>query len=292
MKLSKWLVVPIAIFFAATVSSQGLVVGGKNFTEQFLVAEMTKQLLEKHGYKIEVRAGLGSNIVRQALENGEVDVYWEYTGTSLILYNKVKDKMTSSETYATVKRLDAQKGLVWLKPSNVDNTYALAVRSETAKKTGIRTLEDLAAIYNRGENWKFGMDTEFIARDDGLPGLQKAYGFSIPRRNRVSMEPGLLYNALRRGQLDVGIVFSTDGRIAAFDFVVLQDTKNFFPAYQLVPVIRQDVLTKHPELESLLNGISRVLDDPTLQRLNAAVDIDKESVEKTSTDFLQQNNLL
>ena len=167
-----------------------------------------------------------------------------------------------------------------MQPSNADNTYALAVRRETADSTNVRTLEDLAAAYNKGEDWKFGMDTEFIARPDGLPGLQKAYDFSIPRKNRVSMEPGLLYDALRSGQLDVGIVFATDGRIAAFDFVILKDVRGFFPAYQLVPVVRQSVLAEHPQLEGLLNGISVALNDTIMQKLNAAVDIDKETVEK------------
>lgn len=292
MKLSKYIIAAISVLFAALVSSQDIVVGGKNFTEQYLVAEMTKQLLEKNGFNVEVRVGLGSNIVRQAQENGEVDIYWEYTGTSLTLYNKVKEKMTPQQGYETVKRLDSEKGLVWLEPSNADNTYALAVRRETADKTNVRTLEDLAAAYNRGEKWKFGMDTEFIARPDGLPGLEKAYGFSIPRKNRVSMEPGLLYNALKSGQLDVGIVFATDGRIAAFDFVILKDVRNFFPAYQLVPVVRQSVLAAHPELAELLNGISVALNDSIMQQLNAAVDIDKETVEKVSNDFLKQNNLL
>jgi len=292
MKLSKYIIAMSSVFFAALVSSQDIVVGGKNFTEQYLVAEMTKQLLEKEGFNVEVRVGLGSNIVRQAQENGEVDIYWEYTGTSLTLYNKVKEKMTPQQGYEAVKRLDSRKGLVWLQPSNADNTYALAVRRETADRTNVRTLEDLAAAYNKGEDWKFGMDTEFIARPDGLPGLEKAYGFRISRKNRVSMEPGLLYNALRSGQLDVGIVFATDGRIAAFDFVILKDVRNFFPAYQLVPVVRQSVLAEHPELEGLLNSISVALNDAIMQKLNAAVDIDKETVEKVSSDFLKQNNLL
>ena len=292
MKLLKYIIAIGSVSFAALVSAQDIVVGGKNFTEQYLVAEMTKQLLEKEGFNVEVRVGLGSNIVRQAQENGEVDIYWEYTGTSLTLYNKIKEKMSSQQGYETVKRLDGQKGLVWLQPSNADNTYALAVRRETADSTNVRTLEDLAAAYNKGEDWKFGMDTEFIARPDGLPGLQNAYDFRIPRKNRVSMEPGLLYDALRSGQLDVGIVFATDGRIAAFDFVILKDVRSFFPAYQLVPVVRQSVLARHPQLEGLLNSISVALNDTIMQQLNAAVDIDKETVEKVSRDFLKQNNLL
>lgn len=291
MKLIKYLTFVLVAMFAAVVFSKDLVVGGKNFTEQYLVAEMTRQLLEKHGFNVEVKVGLGSKISRLAQINGELDIMWEYTGTSLINFNQIKDKMTPQQTYETVKRLDGEKGLVWLAPNEVDNTYALAMRRTVAQTQGMSTLEDMAAAYNRGENLKFGMDTEFIARPDGLPGLQKAYGFSIPRKNRVSMEPGLLYNALRSGQLDIGIVFATDGRVAAYDFIILEDTKEFFPSYALIPVVRHDTLTKYPELENLLNGISQQLNDSVLQKLNAAVDIDKKSVEEVARNFLKENRL-
>ena len=291
MKLVKYLLFLTIALFATVVFAKNVVVGGKNFTEQYLVAEMTRQLLEKKGFSVDVRVGLGSKISRLAQLNGELDIMWEYTGTSLINFNQIKEKLTPQETYETVKRLDGEKGLVWLAPNEVDNTYALAMRRAMAQEQSMSTLEDMAAAYNRGENLKFGMDTEFIARPDGLPGLEVAYGFRIPRKNRVSMEPGLLYNALRSGQLDIGIVFATDGRIAAYDFVVLKDTKNFFPSYALIPVVRRDTLTEHPELENLLNSISQRLSDPVLQKLNAAVDIDKRSVEEVARDFLNENRL-
>src|SRR5262245_9312382 len=132
-----------ASFAVGTASyAQNLTVGGKDFTEQFLVAEMTKLLLENKGYKVDKKDGMGTNIVRAALESGEVDLYWEYTGTSLVTFNKVTDSLTPEETYAKVKELDGAKGLVWLAPSKANNTYALAIRQNNPKTDGMASLSD------------------------------------------------------------------------------------------------------------------------------------------------------
>src|SRR3954469_9562209 len=167
----------------APAAAQTLVVGGKNFTEQQIMAEMTTQLLAAKGFKIDKRAGLGTAPLRQALEAGQVDLYWEYTGTSLITFNKVADKLDAAATYARVKELDGAKGLVWLDPSKANNTYALAMRKADAAAKKISTLSDLAAKEKSGQHLKFGCNAEFYARPDGLTPLQTAYGFEFGREN-------------------------------------------------------------------------------------------------------------
>ncbi|WP_306222501.1 glycine betaine ABC transporter substrate-binding protein [Bosea beijingensis] len=284
-----------ALAFAAlplAAQAQTVVVGGKNFTEQQLMAEMTTQLLKAKGFTVDKRAGLGTAPLRQAQEAGQIDVYWEYTGTSLITFNKVTDKLDANATYAKVKELDAAKGLVWLNPSKANNTYALAMRKKDADAKGIKTLDDLASKAKGGEGLKFGCNAEFYARPDGLVPLQKAYGFEFGRENVVRMDTGLVYQALRDSQVDVGLVFATDGRVPAFDFVILTDTKGYFPTYAMTPVIRKETLDKNPKLAEILNGLSAKLDDATMAKLNASVDVDKKTVEDVAAGFLKAQSLV
>lgn len=281
-------------FSAMPVSAQAqtVVVGGKNFTEQQIMAEMTTQLLKAKGFTVDKRAGLGTAPLRQAQEAGQIDVYWEYTGTSLITFNKVSDKLDAQATYAKVKELDAAKGLVWLNPSKANNTYALAMRKKDADAKGIKSLDDLATKVKGGEALKFGCNAEFYARPDGLTPLQKTYGFDFGRENVVRMDTGLVYQALRDAQVDIGLVFATDGRVPAFDFVILNDTKGFFPTYAMTPVIRKETLDKNPKLAEILNGLSAKLDDATMAKLNASVDVDKKSVEEVASGFLKAQSLV
>lgn len=283
-----------ALPFAATAATPAstIVVGGKGFTEQLIMASMTSQLLKAKGYSVDTRTGLGSAALRQAQVSGQIDVYWEYTGTSLITYNKVKDKLDAAQTYATVKKLDAEKGLVWLDPSKANNTYALAMRQADANAKGIHTISELAAKINGGEKMKFGSDAEFDARPDGLIPMQKAYGFEFGRPNVVPMDPGLVYQALRDSQVEVGLVFATDGRIPAFHFLVLDDDKHFFPDYAMTPVVRKATLDADPKLANILNALSAKLDDQVMAKLNASVDVDKKGVDQVAADFLKSQGLI
>ena len=292
-KTLKGLLAAAALTLGITsASAQTIVVGGKNFTEQQIMAEMTSQLLQAKGFKTDKRAGLGTAPLRQAQEAGQVDVYWEYTGTSLITFNKVTDKLDAKATYEKVKELDAAKGLVWLNPSKANNTYALAMRKADAEAKGIKSLSDLAAKVKAGDNLKLASNAEFYARPDGLAPLQQTYGFEFGRENVVRMDTGLVYQALRDKQVDVGLVFATDGRIPAFDFVVLRDDKDFFPSYALTPVVRKETLDKNPKLAEILNSLSAKLDDATMAKLNASVDVDKKSIEEVATGFLKSQNLI
>ena len=277
---------------ATTVVAQTVTVGGKNFTEQQIMAEMTTQLLKAKGFTVDKRAGLGSAPLRQAQEAGQVDVYWEYTGTSLITYNKVTEKFDPAGTYAKVKELDAAKGLVWLNPSKANNSYAFAMRKKDAADKGVKSISDLAAKIKGGQNLKFASNAEFYARPDGLTPLQQAYGFEFGRENVVRMDTGLVYQALRDSQVDIGLVFATDGRVPAFDFVILTDDKGYFPNYAMTPVVRKEMLDKNPKIAEHLNALSAVLDDATMAGLNASVDVEKKTIEEVAAGFLKKQSLI
>ncbi|XWN33885.1 MAG: glycine betaine ABC transporter substrate-binding protein [Devosia sp.] len=277
---------------AMPAAAQEVVVGGKNFTEQLLLAEMTAQLLQANGFDVDKNDGLGSTVLRQAQENGQVDLYWEYTGTSLVTYNKVEDKLSSEETLAKVRELDGEKGLTWLECSSANNTYAFAVRGSDEDTNDVNTLSDLAAAFNEGDGLDIAVNAEFPRRPDGLPGVEEMYGFDVGRRNLKSMESGLTYQALNEDQVDVALVFATDGRIAAFDFRVLEDDKGFFPNYAICPVVRTELLEANPGLEEPLAALASKLDDATMQGLNARVDVEKETVEAVAQSFLSEQGLI
>jgi osmoprotectant transport system substrate-binding protein len=288
--LALGLVVALA---SAGAMAQAIVVGGKAFTEQQIMTAMTVELLKAKGFNVERKAGMGSAAVRSALENGQVDVYWEYTGTGLGVFNKITDKFDSSEAaYRKIKEVDAAKGIVWLNMSAVNNTYGFAMNADQAQKMGIVTMSDLAKAVKGGAKLTFASNAEFYARPDGLPGWQQAYGFEFDRDNVKRMDTGLVYSALKDRQVDTGVVFATDGRIPAFKFVVLKDDKHYAAPYNLTPVVRKEVLDKNPKIADALNALSAKLNDENMARLNASVDVDKKTVEDAAHDFLKANGLV
>jgi osmoprotectant transport system substrate-binding protein len=282
----------VGAFVATSAMAQTIVVGGKDFTEQLLLTEITAQLLEANGFTVDRRNGMGSQVVRDAQVNGQVDLYWEYTGTSLVTYNHVEEQLDAAETYARVKELDAAVGLTWLDPSAANNTYALAVQAENERTDGIRTLSDLAAAYNDGAGLVMAVNAEFPQRPDGLPGLEEAYGFTTTRADLRPMESGLTYQALNEGQVDIALVFATDGRIEAFNFRVLGDDRGFFPNYAIAPVVRTETLEANPSLSDPLNAMSAAIDDSVMQGLNAEVDVQRKSIEEVAAAFLSETGLI
>ena len=271
---------------------QTLRVGGKEFTEQLLMVEMTSQLLREKGYVVTTRSGRASTGIRLEQESGLVDIYWEYTGTSLRIFNNVREKLAPDEAYRRVKDLDAAKGLVWLSPSKVNNTYALAMRETDAEARGISSISDLAADVRKGRRHALACTTEFFIRPDGLVPLQREYAFEFGRENVTRMDVDRIYEALRTGGVDVGLVFATDGRIAAHGLRVLHDDRETFPSYLLTPVIRKTALERNPDVATYLNALSDKLDNPTMARLNALIDIQKKSLGEVASSFLKASGLL
>ena len=274
-------------------AAQTIVVGGKAFTEQQIMTAMTVALLKAKGFAPDRKAGMGSAAVRAALENGQIDVYWEYTGTALGVYHKITDKFASAEdAYKKIKELDAAKGIAWLNMSAVNNTYAFAMNKDEAQKRGLVTMSDFAKAVKGGAKLTFASNAEFYARPDGLPGWQTAYGFELERDNVKRMDTGLTYSALKERQVDSALVFTTDGRIPAFSFVVLKDDKNYAAPYNLTPVVRKEILDKNPKLADALNAVAAKLNSENMANLNASVDVDKKTPEEVAEGFLKANGLI
>lgn len=296
--LRKWVAIamlaPLGALIGMPAHAQALNVGGKNFTEQYVLAEITTQYLRSRGYTIETRTGLGSVLLRSALENGQIDVMWDYTGTAAAVYDKIKEKLSPEETYRRVKALDAPRGLVWLNASPLNNTYALALSAEMAKKTGIRTISQLSAKLAsdpKGTRHTFGMDAEFANRPDGLVPLEAAYNLHFSRAETKQMDSGLVYTALHNNQLTIGLVYTTDGRVKGFGIVPLEDDLHFFPPYNATPVVRESVLKRNPKLATQLNALSAALNSDVMLEMNKRVDIDGVSVQQVATDFLHTHPL-
>ncbi|PMY66947.1 MULTISPECIES: glycine betaine ABC transporter substrate-binding protein [Pseudomonas] len=269
-------------------------IGARVFTEQTLLAEITSQYLRGKGYDTRVTGGLGSNLARSAHESGQLDMLWEYTGVSLVAYNHVMEKLDSQQSYERVKELDGKKGLVWLTPSKFSNTYALALPKNVADAyPQINSVSDLKHVLDaeRQDHHLIALDTEFANRSDGLQGMVKLYGMDLTRKNIRQMDAGLVYTALRNGQVFAGLVYTTDGRLNAFNLKLLNDDLHYFPDYTAAPVVRQAYLDAHPQLAADLKPLAELFDDETMRQLNARVDVDHESPSAVAADFLRQHPL-
>jgi len=283
-------------FSTVSFAEKKIVLGGKNFTEQYILSEMAKVLLEKNGFQVEMRTGVGSTVARQSLENGQIDMYYEYTGTAYTIYYKQKDKniMTDRDKcYEWVKNADMAKGLVWLDPVLFNNTYTLLMRKNQAEKLGIKNISDLGKYINRNsKKLVIGVGAEFWERPDGFKPLMKLYGFSVPYSNLKKMDDGLVYKALKDKQVDVSMGFATDGRISSFGFVALDDDKAYFPIYNPVPIIRKSVIEEYPEIKGIIKPVSEKLTTGEMQHLNAMVDIEHEDIGKVVKEWLKQHGII
>ena len=269
-------------------------IGARVFTEQTLLAEITSQYLNSKGYNAQVTGGLGSSLARSAHESGQLDMVWEYTGVSLVAYNHITDKLDSQQSYDRVKEVDAKKGLIWLHPSKFSNTYALALPQKVAEAfPDINSISDLNKALRDPQNKRalVALDTEFANRSDGLLGMVELYGMDLTRRNIRQMDAGLVYTALKNGQVFAGLVYTTDGRLSAFNLKLLNDDLHYFPDYTAAPVVSKTYLDAHPDLEGLLKPLADLFDDETMRQLNARVDVDHESPSKVAADFLRQHPL-
>nr|QOW96663.1 Orf50 [Serratia marcescens] len=275
-----------------------LTLANKNFTEQRILSAITVQYLRAKGFQVEPKTNLATVITRNAMINKQIDMTWEYTGTSLIIFNHINKRMTPQETYDTVKKLDAKLGLVWLQPADMNNTYAFAMQRRRAEKEQIRTMSQLVAKVEQvrktdpKHNWLLGLDLEFAGRSDGLKPMQALYDMPLDRPQIRQMDPGLVYNAIRDGFVDAGLVYTTDGRVKGFDLQVLEDDKGYFPSYAVTPVVRADVLQNTPGLEEALNTLSKQFNNQVITELNAKVDIDYQTPQQVADAFLKQRGLI
>ncbi|MGM0651526.1 MAG: glycine betaine ABC transporter substrate-binding protein [Bacillota bacterium] len=276
-----------------------VVIGSKEYTEQLVLGQIAIHALEYNGIPTVDETGLGgTSMVRDALESGDVDLYWEYTGTALIAILGFDEAITDSqECYDVVKETDyEQNQIVWLDYTPFNNTYTIMMRQDDAEELGIETISDLAEAINEGVEapepgtWNLASDHEYTIRDDGYPGLQKLYGFEF--EDAFPMDAGIVYDSLKEGDVSVSMGFATDGRIAAYNLVNLEDDKNFHPVYNCAPTLREETLEKLPEIEEILNPIAKALDTETMSALNMKVDIDGDLPSEVAEEWLLEEGFI
>ena len=264
-------------------------VGNKDFTEQEILCYMTAHAIESNT-NIEVvnECNLGgAQVVFSALTNDNIDLYIDYAGTDYTDILKHQPISDTEKVYQTIKKEMKEKyNVEVLDQMAFNNTYALAVTKETAKKYNLKTISDLK---NVSRNLTIAPTLEFINREDGLPGLEKEYGLVF--KDTIGIDGSPRYTALINGDAQVIDAFTTDGLLKKFDLVVLEDDKNFFPPYNAIPLIREETLEKYPEIKEVLNNLGTYLTDEVMQNLNYQVDELGKSPEKVATDFLSVTNL-
>lgn len=267
----------------------GLSIGSKNFTEQLVLGELLAQYLGRFTTApIDRRFYLaGTYICHQALLAGRIDMYVEYTGTALVAILKEKPVSSHSEVFNNVKDLYSRKfGLEVFPSLGFDNTFAMVMRGNDARRLRLKTLSDAAAVSSQ---LRLGVGYEFLERPDGYKGLTAKYGFKFTEPPRV-MDLGLLYRALQNRQVDMIAGSNTDGLIAALDLTVLEDDQHYFPPYDAVPIVRRETLQRHPEVAAALQKLSGRITAEDMRRMNHAVDGEKKDAALVVKDFLRKAN--
>ena len=280
------------------LSGAEFTVGSKEFTEQLILGQITLQVLENAGATVNDQIGLaGSVAARKALESGEIDMYWEYTGTGWITYlGHTKPIPNRQKQFEAVAKEDLKENdIKWLSPpAPANNTYTMAVRSEAYDKLGVKKLSDFKQLVEENpDEATVCVGTEFSTRDDGLPGMENAYDFEFPKENIVKIDEGLIYQQTDKGkQCNFGEVFQTDGRIEALDLELVKDDKSFFPIYNPALNVRKEVIEKNPQIAKLFAPISKKLTTEELQKLNAKVDVDGQLEDQVAEEWLKENGFI
>jgi glycine betaine/choline ABC-type transport system substrate-binding protein len=282
------LVLPIS---ACGSRTHRIVVGSKNFTEQLVLGEMFAQMIESRAHlEVERRFYLaGTFICHQAILAGRIDLYPEYTGTALTAVLKEPPGRDKKEVYRRVKQgYESRFGLTLGPPLGFDDTFAIVIRGEDARKLNLRTISQAAAYTPK---WRAGFGYEFMERPDGYKGLVATYGLRFAGAPRI-MDLGLITRALKEHQVDLIAGNNTDGLIPALDLFVLEDDRHYFPPYEGVAIIRQELLKIHPEVGVALNALAGTMSDEDLRRLNYAVDGEHKDVAVVVRDFLRERKLI
>jgi len=275
-----------------------IIVGSKEFNEQLLLGQNAIQALEAAGAEVEDQTGLqGTENVRAALDSGDIDLYWEYTGTGWTVHlgNEAADAPgDTAELAAAVKEGDAENGVVWLDPAEANNAYAIAASSARAEELGVSTLSDYAELVNENpEDGSLCAAAEFLARDDGWVGVEETYGFDLPDANISEVELNIVYARLPGADpCSFGEVFATDGRIVGNDLVIIEDDQGVFVKYNIAMTVRQEAYDQYGEaLEEVFNPITELLTNEKMIELNAQIDVDGEDPADVAAAFLEENGM-
>ncbi|MFE3637157.1 glycine betaine ABC transporter substrate-binding protein [Streptomyces cellostaticus] len=267
-----------------------LTVTSKEFTEQLILGAIMGIAFQAAGADVLDRTGIQGSIgSREAVKSGDADAQYEYTGTGWITYlGNSRPIPDPRKQWEAVRAADLRNGLTWLEPSKLDNTYALAMNQANFKKYGTRTLSEVAELSERDPGAvTLCVESEFANRADGLPGMEKAYGMSVPAKNITQMDTGIIYTQVEKGACTYGEVFTTDGRIKSMNLVVMADDKKFFPNYNATPVINSKVLEKWPAIAKVIEPVNARLDNSVAQTLNARVDVDGQDPHQVALDWMK-----
>ena len=272
-----------------------IVVGAKDFTEQYVLGNLMTLLLQENGFQVEEKFGTAAAITRAGLISGQIDLMPDYTGTAGAVYFKYPEKIDDPvKLYEMVKKDDLeQNNMVWLGRTTFNNTYALAIKKDMIDAMGT-SISSLSEYVNKDpEKVLFAVNHNFYEREkDGIFGMAEYYNMNILRKNVKAMDTGLTYDAIDRNQVNVAMVFGTDGKLRKFDLLVLEDDKSFFPIYNISIVINKDVLDKYPEIEELLLPITQLIDTETMIDLNYEVDGMGKPARMVAEEFLKEKELI
>ncbi|MFJ5916639.1 glycine betaine ABC transporter substrate-binding protein [Streptomyces ardesiacus] len=272
-----------------------LTVTSKEFTEQLVLGAIMGIAFEAAGAEVLDRTGIqGSVGTRAAVENGDADATYEYTGTAWITYlGNSKPIPNPEQQWEAVKKADAKKGLTWLPPARLNNTYALAMNQANYKKYRTKNLSQVAELAKSDPGAvTLCVEGEFANRADGLPGLEKAYGMSLPAGNITQMDTGIIYTQTAKGACTYGEVYTTDGRIKSMNLVVMEDDRKFFPNYNAAPMVRTATLKKWPAIASVLDPVTKALTNDVARTLNAKVDVDGEDPHQVALDWMKEKGFV
>jgi osmoprotectant transport system permease protein len=274
----------VAVWASGAGSRRDIIVGSKNFTEQVVLGEIIAQAIERHGLHVERRFNLGGTaIAHQALISGGIDAYVEYSGTSLTAIFNLPPSTDSDAVFAQIRDRYAALGVTAMPRLGFDNTFAILVRAEDARRLRLETIGDLA----RFPGARAGFGYEFLERPDGLKGLSATYNLTFAGPPRT-MDLNLIYRAVAAKEIDVTAGDATSGQIDALDLVVLDDDRRYFPAYEAVPLVRASVMLQHPEVGHALRKLSGAISAADVRRMNYAVDGEKQDPFQVVRAFLDR----
>lgn len=280
---------------AGNLEGQDYVVGGKNFDEQLVLCHVTVAALESAGGAVTDRCNIGgTDVNRQALLSGDINIYWDYTGTAWASFFKETERIPDdNELYRRVAERDLQENqLVWLEKADFNNTYAFAVNGQKAQEANLNSMTDMANFIKSGQPGTVCVETEYNSRDDGLRGAQEAYGFEIPQDRLQVLDSGVIYEATNRGDCTFGLVFTTDGRIPGLGLKVLEDDKKYHVTYNAAPIIRKEVYDANPAVREVLAPIAGALDYNTMLDLNGKVSSYGQDPREVARTWLQEQGFI
>ncbi|MDF6020745.1 glycine betaine ABC transporter substrate-binding protein [Streptomyces sp. JH34] len=273
-----------------------LTVTSKNFSENIILGQIMGLLFKAAGAEVLDRTNLpGSISAREAVVKGEADALYDYTGTAWITYlGHAEPIVDPQKQWKAVRDEDIGNGVTWLPPATLDNTYALAISKKNNAKYHLKTLSDVAALAKKDPKAvTVCVENEFASRDDGLPGMQKKYGMSLPASNIQKMDAGIIYTQVSKSDSCLlGEVYTTDGRIKAMDLDVMEDDKQFFPNYNAAPAIHTATLDEYPEIADLLAPVTEKLTTQLAQELNSKVDVDGQDPHEVAKDWLLKEGFI